>query len=128
MLRSVTGLFLTASLIAGGFGPLTTLASPPGMGDHACCHRLAAQVSHQHGCAQMALRCCSTPRDRRPELPVPSGQGPLTAPDLTLVKNPAGHPPALPALSPSVAAHAFVAAQLKLPPDPLYLRHLALLV
>jgi hypothetical protein len=49
-------------------------------------------------------------------------------PELTLLKGHTGHVPATPVLVARAVACAFEAARLKLPSDPLYLRHLVLLV
>ena len=128
MRRASIGLFTMVALLAGGIAPLAASAPGGGMAGHACCRRLVGQPSHQHGCAAAALRCCSTPRDRRPELPAPPGHTPAGAPDLVLLKGVNAPAATLHALTASVMADAFVASRLKLPADPLYLRHLVLLV
>jgi hypothetical protein len=128
MKRASIGVLTMVALLASGIAPLAAGAPAGDMGGHACCRRLVGQVSHQHGCAAAALRCCSTPRDRRPEVPAPPGHTPAPTHDLVPLKGlnaPAVTPHLLTA---AVIAGAFVASQLKLPPDPLYLRHLVLLV
>ena len=127
MRRSSIGLFTVMALLAGGIGPLGAGTPDGDMAGHACCRRLVGQVSHQHGCAATALRCCSSPRDRRPDMPAPTGHTAVCAPDLVPLKG-VNALATTPSLTASVMAGAFVMSRLKLPPDPLYLRHLVLLV
>ena len=128
MRRVFITLFTLAAVLATGVAPLAATAPTGEMAAHACCRRVAAQVSHQHGCAAAALRCCSTPRDRRPEVPASPGHTPAGAPDLVPLKMMNVLEALPPAPAACVTAGAFIASRLKLPTDPLYLRHLVLLV
>jgi hypothetical protein len=127
MRRVFITLSTLVAVLVGGVAPLAATAPTGEMAAHACCRRVAAQVAHQHGCGAVALRCCSTPRDRRPEVPAPPGHT-AGAPDLVPLKTLNVLETMPPAAAAWITAGAFVASRLKLPADPLYLRHLVLLV
>ena len=116
-----------------GFTGFVPVAARPtsGVPDHACCRSMQAPTTPHDGCGRdaPALRCCGPASDRSstPQVP-PAGGSTSHQPELTLLKGHAGHAPATPVLVARSVAHAFEAARLKLPRDPLYLRHLVLLV
>ena len=104
------------------------IAGPP---DHACCLSMQAPATPHDGCGTNVpvMECCGPASDRSstPQVP-PVSASTSHGPELTLLKGHAGHAPATPVLVARSVASAFEAARLKLPRDPLYLRHLVLLV
>jgi len=99
--------------------------------DHACCHTMQAAATPHDGCGANVpvMTCCGPASDRSstPQAP-PASASTSHGPELTLLKGHTGDAPATPVLVARSVACAFEAAQLKLPHDPLYLRHLVLLV
>jgi hypothetical protein len=104
------------------------IASVP---DHACCESMKAPAAPHDGCGTRvpAMTCCGPASDRgsTPLVP-PVNASTSHGPELTLLKGHTGRVPATPVLVARAVACAFEAARLKLPSDPLYLRHLVLLV
>ena len=99
--------------------------------DHACCLSMHAAATPHDGCRTNVptMKCCGPPSDRSstPQVP-PASASTSHGPELTLLKGHIGHAPATAVLVTRSVASAFEAARLKLPRDPLYLRHLVLLV
>jgi hypothetical protein len=130
MPHRLPALLLILTFWSTGFAPAVA-GQTSGTRDHACCRAMQAAAMSHDGCGTKApaMKCCGPASDRGS-----SPQGPPVSastshqPELTPLKGHAGDAPATPVLVARSVAHAFEAARLKLPPDPLYLRHLVLLV
>ena len=130
MSRRPLACVLTILLLLAGIAPAAGELLGNG-GAHACCRTIDAGAPHE-GCAQAAapkMRCCGPPADPGPDSQAPPAPGTAShQPDFTLLRGHAAHVPELPDVAGASVAHAFEWARLKLPHDPLYLRHLVLLV
>jgi hypothetical protein len=102
-----------------------------GLPDHACCRSMQAPATPHDDCGTNVpvMKCCLPASDpsSTPQVP-PASASTSHGPELTLLKGHIGHAPATPVVVARSVAFAFEAARLKLPRDPLYLRHLVLLV
>lgn len=92
---------------------------------HGCCRRVQGPMA---GCRTQAIRCCPSPqrgRDTTPPPPAATSSGTTT---LQLAHAGLSLPEAALIAARTVAAEARSFTKLKLRPDPLYLKHLTLLV
>lgn len=121
---------LTVLLLLAGMTPVAGEMSASG-GARTCCRTIEATAPHER-CPQATaprMRCCAAPEERGAENQAPPVPGTTShQPDFMVLKGHAAHVPGLPDLAAASVAHAFESARLKLPHDPLYLRHLVLLV
>lgn len=102
-----------------------------GLPDHACCRSMHAPATPHDECGTKVpvMECCGPASDRSstPQVP-PASASTSHGSELMLLKGHIGDAPSTPVLVARSVASAFEAARLKLPRDPLYLRHLVLLV
>ena len=122
---------LLVILTLGSTGAVPVAGVSAGAPGHACCRSIQAQTTSHDGCGATApaMRCCGPAQDRGSTPQVPPAAGSTSHhSELTPLKGLAGHAPAAPVLVARTVADAFESARLKLPHDPLYLRHLVLLV
>jgi hypothetical protein len=128
MVFRINSLLVALAVVVAGLGPLAPELSAGDATGHACCRAMQPDGGHR-GCGGSTMRCCGSSRERGPEPSSPPASAPAShGADLTLLKGPAAHVPGLPALASAAAAHAFVSVRLNVPPDPLYIRHLVLIV
>ena len=129
-MRPLLSLLLMLVVLVPGIAPAGVVVST-GHGAHACCRTMHAAPSHD-GCPQPAastMSCCAPAPDRGSDTQgPPAGTTAAHQPHFTLLKGHAAHVPGAPALAGASVAHAFESARLKLPRDPLYLRHTVLIV
>jgi hypothetical protein len=121
---------LIVVVMFAGIVPAGAEVSSGGSG-HACCGTVDKTESH-HSCPQPApakMSCCAPAPDRSSETKAPPADTTRSLhPAFTLLTGHAAYVPGLPGLACESIAEAFESACLKLPRDPLYLRHLVLLV
>jgi hypothetical protein len=129
MCRLFSSLLIVVVMFAGIVPAGAEVSS--GARGHACCGTVEKTESH-HGCPRPAppkMSCCAPAPDRSSETKAPpAGTTTSLRPGFTLLTGHAAYVPALPGLACESIAQAFESACLKLPRDPLYLRHLVLLV
>jgi hypothetical protein len=129
MCRLFSSLLIVVVMFAGIVPAGAEVSS--GARGHACCGTVEKTESH-HGCpgpAPPKMSCCAPAPDRSSETKAPpAGTTTSLRPGFTLLTGHAAYVPALPGLACESIAQAFESACLKLPRDPLYLRHLVLLV
>lgn len=124
----LSALLIALAVFAAGLVPASAEVSAAGNGAHACCRTVQA-TPMPGSCHAAAMRCCtSEPRREREPAGVPVSAPAQHAPELVLLKGFAAHAPAALAPASAMLAHPFVSARASAPPDPLYLRHLVLLV
>ena len=129
MPHRLSALLLTVTFGCAGVVPVGEQIA--GVPDHACCVSMQAPATLHDGCGPnvAVMTCCGPASDHNsnPQVP-PVSASTSHGPELTLLKGHIGHAPATAVLVTRSVASAFEAARLKLPRDPLYLRHLVLLV
>lgn len=123
MSRRISALVVTLAVLVPALGlPTQGLAAVPASTPHACCMRVGAALH----CRTLVLTCCPA-GNRHSETTPPVA---ATTGGTTLVPVHGDH--VATAVTPDtvrvLAADAHSLARLKAPPDPLYLKHLTLIV
>ena len=130
MSRRLFSSLLVVAVVFAGIAPAGADVSS-GTSGHACCGTVEKAEGHNK-CplpAAAKMSCCAPAPDRSSETKAPAaGVTPSLHPAFTLLTGHAAFVPGLPGLAWASIAQAFESARLKLPRDPLYLRHLVLLV
>src|SRR5215217_4190690 len=130
MSRRLFSSVLIVVAVFAGMAPAGADVSSP-TSAHACCGTMEKTEGHE-GCplpAAAKMSCCAPAPDRSSETKAPpAGTTTSLHPSFTLLTGHAAYVPGLPGLACASIAQAFESARLKLPRDPLYLRHLVLLV
>jgi hypothetical protein len=122
MFRSLTSLIVALAVLVPGLAWPSPTAPAAGMAAHACCLRAKMQ-----GCATTAITCCPAPSRGHQGTTPPAPAAPASAPQQAVHASFAAEAPQA-SLARTIAFDAHAQARANAPPDPLYLKHLTLLV
>ena len=124
MVRRAASLIVALAVVMATFAWPAAHVSAVTAAGHGCCRHVQGPMA---GCRTQAISCCPSPQRGRDTTPPPAATSCGTT-TLQLAHAGLSLPEAALIAAKTVAAEARSFATLKSPPDPLYLKHLTLLV